>query len=1009
MTGPLAAELWQVDQALAGVRSQLASLEARRTQLLGLLRAERAAQLVRTGAPVPSPAVSAGAATEVSRWVVQNVLLVLGGLLLTVAAIVFTVVSWGHLGIGGRAAILGGITAVALAVPALLLRRNLTATAETVAVLGLALIALDGYAAQRVGLFGGVAGDLYAAGVIAVVALAAAGQGRVLPLRVPPPVAIVLAQVPLPLAFNDTALQIMAAFTGTVALDVAVWVWVKRRELRITATCCLALSSAAALFVGVVDSVVGDTVLAMSGLLGVLAGLGVFVALRVPNAARVVPVGVAVVALTFAVGSPVRPALPYVWQDLPYPIAALVVGVGGLLLAERLRNAWMASGAGVAFLGALPYAGPVVIAVYGPFTNLAGVWDRAPWVPVGLAALRPGSVVLMVFAVVCGVFAGLARPYRRWGLAGVLGFGSLALVVGPSAFGLGYGGVVAVIVLLAVLLSVAATRHTDAAWAAGAVAVVGVAWALAFPWATYATLAVFLVTWGVLYRRPAALAGAALSGGGLVWAVLGGFGLRVLDSCSVGLAVAGALALIGAYGLRLRTPVGASRAGGSAAWGAGSFGRVLSAWLAGAAVLPVVDVVARALTAVEPAFQPWRGARVLAVQRPLVLVALGVAALVLVALPRVAVLVGALGLLVAVVPAAIGLPYPVILVLLVVGAAAAAGVASSRPSTDQTPSGQAPVGQSPVGEAPVGESPVGEGLVGEGVDGRGAVVPGPMGSGAEVRGQERRGPIGVGLDGPGVRMVAGVVGGWLGVLAVGAGLSERWATLAVLPALALIAGATSAFGRGRALGVTLAAMLAAGEVAAVAQASGLRAASLVSATAGVIAVAAGAWKKQRRIGYLGIGFLLVASWVRLWAEHVEVIEAYTVPFSVALLGIGWWRTRGEEVSSWRAYGTGLLFSFGPSLLAEPTSWRSVLLGAVALGVTVAGARARLQAPVVLGGLTLAVVAVRELAPPIAELVSAMPRWIPIAVGGLLLLVIGATYESRKRDMLRLRNAVTKLR
>ncbi|WP_214325734.1 SCO7613 C-terminal domain-containing membrane protein [Nonomuraea sediminis] len=946
LTGPVAAELWQVDQELAAVRSRVAGLEARRTHLLGLLRVERAAP--------PAPIAQAGAprqaaATEVSRWVVQNVLLVLGGLLLTVAAIVFTVVSWGHLGIGGRAAILGGITAVTLAVPALPFRRGLTATAETVAVLGLALIGLDGYAAHQIGLFGDVAGDAYAAGVVAVVALAAAGYGRVLPLRIPPPVAVVLAQVPLPLAFNDTAPQIMAAFTGTVALDVAVWVWVKRRELRITATCCLALSSAAALFVGAVDSVVGDTVFAMSGLLGVLAGFGIFVALREAGSARVVPVGVAVVALTFAVGSPVRPALPYAWQVLPYPIAALVVGVGGLLLAERLRNAWMAFGAGAAFLGMLPYVPPVVFAFCGPFTNLAGVWDRTPWAPVGLAAVRPGSVVLMVFAVVCGAFA---WRYRRWGPAGVLGLGSLALVVGPSAFGLGYGGALAVIVLLAVLLSVVAIRHADAAWAAGTVAVVGVAWALAFQSATYATLAVLLVTWSVLYRRPAALAGAALSGGGLVWAVLGGFGLRVLDSCAVGFAVAGVLALLGAYGLRRRPP---------AARGAG----VLAGWLAGASVLPVLDVVARALTAVDPVFQPWRGARALGVQRPLVLVALGIAVVVLVALPRfrarVAVLVGGLGLLLAVAPVAVRMPYPVVVVLLVVGAAAAAWVASSHP-VDQVSAGQ-----------------------------------------------ERRGLIGVGPDGPGVRVVAGVVGGWLGVLAVGAGLSERWATLAVLPALALIAGATSAFGRGRALGVTLAAILAAGEVAAVAQASGLRAASLVSATAGVIAVAAGVWRKQRKIGYLGMGFLLVASWVRLWAEHVEVIEAYTVPFSVALLGIGWWRTRGEEVSSWRAYGTGLLFSFGPSLLAEPTPWRSVLLGAVALAVTVAGARARLQAPVVLGGLTLAAVAVRELAPPIAELVSAMPRWIPIAVGGLLLLVIGATYESRKRDILRLKTAVTNLR
>ncbi|NUR91795.1 MAG: hypothetical protein HOY71_47615 [Nonomuraea sp.] len=196
---------------------------------------------------------------------------------------------------------------------------------------------------------------------------------------------------------------------------------------------------------------------------------------------------------------------------------------------------------------------------------------------------------------------------------------------------------------------------------------------------------------------------------------------------------------------------------------------------------------------------------------------------------------------------------------------------------------------------------------------------------------------------------------------------------------------------------------------AVAQAEGLRAASLAAATAGVLAVAAGARWKERRIGYLGLGFLLAASWIRLWAEHVDVVEAYTLPFSAALLAIGWWRARGETVSSWRSYGTGLLFTLAPSLLAEPTPWRSAILAAAALAITIAGARTRLQAPVVLGGVTLAVVAVRELAPPIADLLGTIPRWIPIAVGGLLLVLVGATYEARKRDVARLRNAVAKLR
>lgn len=63
----------------------------------------------------------------------------------------------------------------------------------------------------------------------------------------------------------------------------------------------------------------------------------------------------------------------------------------------------------------------------------------------------------------------------------------------------------------------------------------------------------------------------------------------------------------------------------------------------------------------------------------------------------------------------------------------------------------------------------------------------------------------------------------------------------------------------------------------------------------------------------------------------------------------------------------------------------------------------------MGGVTVAIVAVRELAPWIADLMGAVPRWVPMALGGLLLLVVGATYEARKRDVRRLRDAVARLR
>jgi hypothetical protein len=137
-----------------------------------------------------------------------------------------------------------------------------------------------------------------------------------------------------------------------------------------------------------------------------------------------------------------------------------------------------------------------------------------------------------------------------------------------------------------------------------------------------------------------------------------------------------------------------------------------------------------------------------------------------------------------------------------------------------------------------------------------------------------------------------------------------------------------------------------------------------------------------------------------------------VPISLVLLAFGWWRSRNRAVSSWIAYGSGLASSLAPSMIAmlAGAGWlRPLLLGAISLAVLLSGARFRLQAPALLGGFTLVVVALHELAPWIAQVVVVVPRWVPMALGGLLLVVVGATYEARLRDVRRLRAVIGRMR
>jgi hypothetical protein len=157
------------------------------------------------------------------------------------------------------------------------------------------------------------------------------------------------------------------------------------------------------------------------------------------------------------------------------------------------------------------------------------------------------------------------------------------------------------------------------------------------------------------------------------------------------------------------------------------------------------------------------------------------------------------------------------------------------------------------------------------------------------------------------------------------------------------------------------------------------------------------------------GSELVAYWLLLVASDVAVLEAYTLPAAGVALLAGWLAARTRpRLHSWSAYGPALLAGFGPSLATllggsgEPT--RRLVIGTVAVIVVVAGSVRRLQAPVVVGGTVLAVVAVHEM----ALVWDLLPRWIPLAIAGLLLVGVAMTYERRRRDVARLRQAVGRM-
>jgi hypothetical protein len=167
---------------------------------------------------------------------------------------------------------------------------------------------------------------------------------------------------------------------------------------------------------------------------------------------------------------------------------------------------------------------------------------------------------------------------------------------------------------------------------------------------------------------------------------------------------------------------------------------------------------------------------------------------------------------------------------------------------------------------------------------------------------------------------------------------------------------------------------------------------------GIVGVAAGCYAlvaRHRWVGVVAVADLVVASWVAIGGAGVETPEAYTLPAALGLLVLAVPQLR-RGAPSWAAEGAAAGVALVPSALVvvgDPTALRLVLVVATAGALTVAGTLLHRQAPFVIGAGVLVLVTVGRLS-PYAPL---LPRWVTLGTVGLLLLVVGATYERRRQQ------------
>jgi hypothetical protein len=545
LTGPEALRLWEVDQSLVALDAHRAALLAERGRLLAALRPGTVVAPVSSAPPVPAqpgPAWQAPVPQPKQEWTpqrIQNTLLGLGALLLTVAGIVFAAVTYDRLGAGGRAAILVALTLLAGAAVPRVKTRGLDATAETVSIVTLALAALDAYGLRKLGLAEGSAPTVYAAGSAFVLAVLSGTYAVAVPVVFPRLAAVALAHLPVPLLLvhaRASAGEAGLALALLAGADLLAWVLLHRagsalRDVQgallaagtVTSGVAITLASVGAFFLdGQAEGQLALVVLAaLSVSAGVIAGPGVLRAFLTALPAPLVATAAA------AVGADRL-------TEVQQPLVVAAVGLVAMQVAGMLPRTWRPG----------PVVGALVVTASAVATQLEAIaqavalplsWLQEAWtLPAGTPArlaLAPNTewdgtvVTLLVLLCASVVTAGAGLAVHRLDVAAVptavLLF--VAAVVLPLGLATSYS--LALLVLLGcaagLLTAGVVVTRTDlslAALGAGtAIGLLAAVWSVADRDATLLVLAVLTLLFaGVAVRRPEAAGVAGLAAGGLL-------------------------------------------------------------------------------------------------------------------------------------------------------------------------------------------------------------------------------------------------------------------------------------------------------------------------------------------------------------------------------------------------------------------------------------------------------------------------------------------------------------
>ncbi|HSR86519.1 MAG TPA: zinc ribbon domain-containing protein [Streptosporangiaceae bacterium] len=571
LAGDHASELRLIDSELRRIDEARTWLYNRRTVLLADLvhgTADRA-----SGSPshapgragpaqrtLPPPKPPRNAATgsepaepEMSRRTAGRLLLAAGATLVVIATTAFTVANWSSVRPAGRCAILLALTAVVLVMPLWLRRRHLSATAEAVAAVGLALTLADVYLLER--LFP-VRGLVALAATLAALAALWAAYGLATRLRIPRLAAIVAGQLPCAIAAMAMARAVggtpiagptALALVLTSAADLGISRWTKRdahSDVAVTSSIAATVTWVAAIALGATTSLaVQPSLPARFWTSAVLVTAGVVgVGLLARSAVPWVPARAIAVAsgglLAIGLALPEAADLHSRWHVVPVTLAGAVVAVGARLLArvgssresaaERAGSLgpaailWLAAAGSAAIAGATGLIElPAALSGMFPLHTLADPWSGPTFPPPltatsHLAGTLAPAIVLGVVSLACWV---LPRPGQPWLRPAAVAIAALAAGSIPAAGFAGWAGLAVLTAAGATMLGasglIRSPREGAVAMAASCsgmgLALSAILWSLTWPAATIVEFAALTVICS-LVAASAAVAGRIAAG-----------------------------------------------------------------------------------------------------------------------------------------------------------------------------------------------------------------------------------------------------------------------------------------------------------------------------------------------------------------------------------------------------------------------------------------------------------------------------------------------------------------